>query len=225
LLLCDGFESGEIDDGIWKVVTGAAADVVEISSGDAARGDYSVHISTQNGYGFLENRSAFPVANNDYFGRMFIKVAQYSTVDWAHWTIAEAAGTGDGSLIRVGGQYVTDSSVNRWGVGSDGGPTGDWTTHDGDPAGAVEEPAVAQWVCVEWQHQGSENTTRFWVDGSEHPSLMTTATMHGGAGVDYVLPEFQSLWFGWYQYQDDDTLRFDVFIDELAIDDERIGCD
>src|SRR5207245_4737401 len=52
-----------------------------------------------------------------------------------HWTVAEAAGTGNGSLIRVGGQY--DGKSNRFGVGSDGGPTGDWTNLDQDPRNAV----------------------------------------------------------------------------------------
>ena len=225
LLLCDGFESGVIDPARWSVHTGGSTDLVEVTTSQAARGTHSVHISTKNGFGFLRNESAFPVPNNDYFGRMFVRVAEFSNVDWAHWTIAEAAGTGDGSLIRVGGQYHTGQMVNRWGVGSDGGPTGDWTIHDADPPGAVEEPPTNEWVCVEWEHKGSTNETSFFVDGEPHPSLHTTASDHGGSGGDYILPQMQSLWFGWYQYQDDDSLTFEVWIDELAIHTARIGCD
>lgn len=225
-LLCDGFESGAIDAAKWTVEK-SAGNVLEITTEQAARGAQSIHIRTEPNqkYAYLKNTSAFPVPNNDYYGRMFLRVARYSTVDWAHWTIAEAEGTGDGSLIRVGGQYKTDQAANRWGVGSDGGPTGDWTTHDSDPNGAPLEPPTNTWTCVEWAHLGSTDETRFYVDGVEHPSLATTSSSHhGGAQVPYVMPEFTSLWFGWYQYQVD-PVAFDVWIDEVALDDERIGCE
>lgn len=224
LLLCDDFEGASIDTALWSIETNNQ-NMVELSTEYAARGSQSVHIRTQNGYGYLKNTSAFPVPNNDYFGRMFLRVARYSTVDWAHWTVAEAAGTGDGSLIRVGGQYVTDQGKNRYGVGSDGGPTGDWTTHDTDPNGAPLEPKVGEWVCLEWEHKGSTNETHMYIDGTLHPSLSTTATNHGGtASAQYVLPSMTSLWFGFYQYQSDPE-PFDIWIDGLAIDDARIGCD
>jgi len=221
-LLCDGFEGDAIDTALWTVEK-SGANVVEIVSDQAARGSKSVHLYVQNQYAFIKNTSIFPVANNDYFGRMFLRVARFSTVDWAHWTVGEGAGNGDGSLIRVGGQYKTDAGVNRWGVGSDGGPTGDWTTHDTDPNGAPVEPPTNAWVCLEWEHKGSTNETHFYVDDVLHPSLSTTATDHGGNDVDYILPEMTSFWFGWYQYQADPT-AFDVWIDEVVLDDERIGC-
>lgn len=221
-LLCDGFEGDSIDSALWTVQK-SAQNTVELVSDQAARGNKSVHIMAQNGYGYLTNTSVFPVANNDYFGRMFLRVARFSTVDWAHWTVGEGAGNGDGSLIRVGGQYKTDAGANRWGVGSDGGPTGDWTIHDTDPNGAPAEPLTNAWVCLEWEHKGSTNETHFYVDGVLHPSLSTTATDHGGSSVDYVLPEMTSFWFGWYQYQQDPE-PFDVWIDEVALHGERIGC-
>lgn len=221
-LLCDGFEEGAIDTSLWTVEK-TGSNVVEIASDQAARGAQSVHIHVQNDFGYLKNTSVFPVANNDYFGRMFLRVARFSTVDWAHWTVGEGAGNGDGSKIRVGGQYRTDASVNRWGIGSDGGPTGDWTTHDTDPDGNPSEPATNSWVCLEWEHKGSTNETHFYVDDVLHPSLSTTATEHGGSSADYILPEMTSFWFGWWQYQADPE-PFDVWIDELVLDDERIGC-
>jgi hypothetical protein len=221
-LLCDGFEGEAIDSTLWTIGK-SSQNTVELVSDQAARGGKSVHILATNGYGYVKNTSVFPVANNDYFGRMFLRVARFSTVDWAHWTVGEGAGNGDGSLIRVGGQYKTDASVNRWGIGSDGGPTGDWTTHDTDPDGSPAEPPTNTWVCLEWEHKGSTNETHFYVDDVLHPSLSTTAADHGGSNVDYVLPEMTSFWFGWYQYQSDPE-PFDVWIDELVIDDERIGC-
>lgn len=218
-LLCDGFEGADIDASLWTVEKGS--NTAEIVSDQAARGAQSVHLHVDGNFAYLKNTSIFPVTNNDYFGRMFLRVARFSTVDWAHWTVGEAAGTGDGSKIRVGGQYKTDASANRWGIGSDGGPTGDWTTHDTDEG--PTEPPTSTWVCLEWEHKGSTNETHFYVDDVLHPSLSTTTTEHGGSSVDYVLPNVTSFWFGWWQYQADPE-PFDVWIDELVLDDERIGC-
>lgn len=223
-LVCDGFEMSSIDTATWTIGKNGN-NVVEISTEFAARGAQSVHIRAENGFGYLKNTSAFPVPNNSYFGRMFLRVKRFSTVSYAHWTVAEAAGTGDGSLIRVGGQYADHLGENRWGVGSDAGPTGDWTTHDTDPNGKPSEPPVDVWTCLEWEHRGSENVTRFFVDGVEHPSLATGAKEHGGtSNVDYVLPNMTSVWFGWWQYQSDPE-PFDVWIDEVAIGGQRIGCE
>ena len=222
LLLCDGFEGGAIDEALWEI-SASGSNTVEIVSDQSARGGQSVHIRTNDGFGRLRNVTAFPIAGNRYWGRMFVRVDRFSTSPWAHWTMAEAAGQGDGSLIRVGGQYNTNQMVNRWGVGSDGGPTGDWTTHDQDPDGNPIEPPEGEWVCLEWLHDGDTDDALFFVDAVEHPSLATSSDVHGGNDVAYDLPAFESVWFGWWQYQSDPQ-PFDVWIDEIAIDGERIGC-
>lgn len=222
-LLCDGFETDVVDPARWSVGKNGS-NVVEIATDLAARGDHSIHIHAENGFGYLKNTSAFPAPNNDYFGRMFLRVKRFSTVSYAHWTVVETAGTGDGSLIRLGGQFADHLDANRWGVGSDGGPTGDWTNHDTDPDGKPSEPKTETWVCLEWEYRGSESVTRFFVDGIEHPSLATSATEHGGESAEYHLPSATSVWFGWWQYQSDPE-PFDVWIDEVALDEQRIGCE
>gem|GEM_PF-7034334 len=121
--------------------------MVELVSDQAARGKKSLHLRAQNNMAYVSTRKPFPIAGNTYWARMFVRVARFSTVSYAHWTMAEAAGKGDGSLIRVGGQYASNVSQNRWGVGSDSGPTGDWTRHDADPAGKPVQPAINAWVC------------------------------------------------------------------------------
>ena len=219
VLLCDGFEDGEIDESVWEIVASGGGSV-ELVTDESARGGQSVHIRANNGRGFLRNSSVFPVNGDRYWGRMFIRVDRFSTEAWAHWTIAEASGEGDGSLIRVGGQYNTNQGENHWGVGSDGGPTGDWTTHDQDRS---SDPPEDTWICVEWLHDGATDEAQVFIDAVEHPSLATTSDTHGGNDVAYDLPGFTSVWFGWWQYQSDPT-AFDVWIDEIAIDTERMGC-
>jgi hypothetical protein len=217
--LCEDFEQTSLNTTRWRVQGPAPT----IDSTRAARGMRSAHFHTEdNGLSLIHATSIFPAANNTYWGRMFVYFDTMPTAPmWAHWTIAAAVGSGNEAEIRVGGQW--DGMENRFGVGTDHGPTGDWTNLDEDPGDPVP---VDTWVCVEWLHKGDTNETRFYWDGVEHPSLHTTATEHGGTqSEDYLMPEFESVFVGWWLYQAGTTPpEFDVWIDEVALDGERIGC-
>jgi hypothetical protein len=184
----------------------------------AARGQKSAHFTAQDD-GLSVLHYAFE-ARPSYYGRLFVYFEALPTAPrWAHWTIAAATGTGTEAEIRVGGQF--DGETNRFGVGTDHGETGDWTLL------SEEEDKVPEktWICVEWLHDASKNETRFWSNGVEHPSLHTTATQHGADEGSYELPEFTEVFVGWWHYQKESTpTRFDVWIDEVAFDGERIGC-
>ncbi len=218
--LCEDFESGSLDTATWEV--GGNAPVIETAK--SMRGTHSAHFHTdQNGLSFIKEKKTFPAVNNTFWGRMFFYVdALPVTPDYAHFTIIEAAGTGDSSAVREGGQY------RKFGVGTDGGPTGDWTNIDADPTkDSAKEIPEKQWMCVEWLYKGDTNETRFFWDGTEHPSLYTFPKVAHGANsnVDYNLPNFNSVWVGWWMYQQNPTPdHFDVWIDEIAIDQDRIGC-
>ena len=217
--LCEDFERTTLDTTRWSVQGPAPA----IETARAARGMRSAHFhTTDNGLSLIHATSIFPAMNDTYWGRMFVWFDAMPTAPmWAHWSIVGAEGSGNETEVRLGGQY--DGQKNRFGVGTDRGPTGDWTNLDEDPGDAVP---VDSWICVEWLHKGDTDETRFFWDGVEHPSLHTTATDHGGSqSQQFLLPEFESVWVGWWLYQAGTTPpAFDVWIDEVAFDGERIGC-
>ncbi|HWB75929.1 MAG TPA: hypothetical protein VG755_13265 [Nannocystaceae bacterium] len=224
LLLCDSFEDGALDTDVWQ-----PNGDVSIDSAKGARGSGSLHVhAEQNGWSAVHETVTFPAPNNTYFGRMFVWIdAVPIAPDWSHWTLVGAAGSGDSSEIRVGGQFNPFAGMNLFGIGTDGGPTGDWTNLDDDPPGAPMAVVVQDWVCIEWMHDGANDETRFWWDAVEHPSLATTPDVeHGGIpDAQYVMPEFESVWVGWWLYQGGPTPdHYDVWIDEVAIDAIRIGC-
>jgi hypothetical protein len=223
LLLCEDFEASAIDARRWQKGGNGTATV---DATRAARGARSLHVHADgNGFAYLRNTSLFPVAGNTLYARMLVWFDAMPTApQWAHWTIAEGAGTGDGSVVREGGQY--DGKTDRFGVGSDDGPTGDWTNLDEDPPNAVRAVPTGEWVCLEWMWNGGTNETRLWWDGVEHPSLATTSRAHGGSDVLFQLPQMTSVWVGWWLYQAAPTPdHYDVWIDEVAFDGARIGCD
>jgi hypothetical protein len=224
VMLCEDFESGTLDRSTWQV----SGDTPAIDGVQAARGSKALHVTkTGNGLSYIRETKTFPAPNNTYYGRVFVYFNQLPAdppLSYAHWTFIAASGTGVSGEIRVSGQL--QNKVNRFGVGTDNrttAGTGDWTSSDDDPAGQAAAVPTQQWACIEWMHKGDSNETRFWWDGVEHPSLYTSSSKHGGNTNPFVLPQFTNVWLGWQEYQTT-TQPFELWIDEIAIDKERIGC-
>lgn len=222
--LCEDFESGSLNRAVWSVSgTPPVIDGVE-----HARGTHALHI-TQNGNGLstIKETMTFPEPANTYFGRVFVYFKSLPTppgMTYAHWTIIAASGTGVPGEIRVSGQL--QNGFNLFGVGTDNrtdGGTGDWTNSDDDPKGSPGHVPLNEWICIEWMHAGATNQTQFWWDATPHPSLSTTSSIHGGNNVPFLLPQFTNVWLGWQEYQTS-TEPFELWMDEIAIDTQRIGC-
>jgi len=222
--LCDDFESGMLDKTTWTV----EGTTPVIDGLQHARGNRALHITQPgNGLSYIKETKTFPEANDTYWGRIFVffKSLPAPPLTYAHWTFIAASGTGVSGEIRVSGQF--QNGANFFGVGTDNrvddAGTGDWTSSDRDPPKAPVAVPLNQWICIEWLHKGDTNETRFFWDGVEHPSLYTSATMHGGNSNPFLLPHFTNVWIGWQEYQAT-TETFEMWIDEVAIDAARIGC-
>ena len=232
--LCEDFESGTLDTKLWSI----RGKTPVIDGGQKARGGKALHIHVKsdltmgNGYvasGISESKT-FPATSNRYYGRMFVYFQSLPVPQgmftFSHWTFAGGSGTGVTGEMRLSG--FLQNGKNRFGVGTDSGNdpmgTGDWTTLDDDPKGNAKAVPTGDWQCIEWMNDGEHNETRFWWDAVEHPSMHTTSTVHGGnAGVPYVLPQFTKAWVGFEVYQGGGE-DYEAWIDEVAIDKERIGC-
>jgi hypothetical protein len=223
--LCEDFESGTLDKSIWTV--SGTTPVVE--GGQHARGSKALHITKMgNGSSYIREKKTFPAPKNTYWGRIFVRFEQLPTspgMDYAHWTFAAASGTGVSGEIRLSGQL--SGGKNKFGVGTDNRSdpmgTGDWTTSDNDPVGMAKAVPTGEWLCIECKHDGEHNETHFYWDAVEHTSMATTETKHRGNTYPYILPTFYNLWGGWQEYQTS-TETFEMWVDEIAIDPERIGC-
>lgn len=218
-LFCEDFEDlaeGPAASGRW---TTEGSGTLTIDS-EHARGARAVHVHTdENGSAFL--RLAFTPPGDSYFGRMYLWVTAFpSAPDWAHYTLVEQTGEGAGRIRPVGGQYVPFEGGAFWGIGSDGGPTGDWTDW------RTSAPSEAgRWVCVEWEMDDAEAFIRLTLDGVPNDDLTVDRRHHGGADVDLVFPRFDSLRVGWQLYQGGPTpSQFDLWIDDLVLATERVGC-
>jgi hypothetical protein len=229
LLFCEDFESlprGAATGRGWGVDAQNGSLTVErdTAHGRDHRPGQVLHVHTEgNGHAFLQ-AGGLSAPGNSFYGRMRVRIdALPSAPDWAHFTLVEATGTGDGSVVRpIGGQYVptVGDGTDLWGVGSDGGPTGDWTNWQ------QTSPAEAgRWSCVEWRQDAADNKISVWIDGRPHPDLTVSTTDHGGNPVDFVLPHVDTVRIGWQLYQSGPTpSSYDLRLDDLALSTHRLGC-
>ncbi|MER5428424.1 hypothetical protein [Streptomyces sp. NPDC002588] len=173
-----------------------------------------------NGRAFLVLSGLAP-AGNSLWARLRLRVDAFPTApDWAHWTIAEASGSDAPTLVRpLGGQYVPTARANFWGVGSDLGPTGDWT------AWQTSAPATAgTWQCAEFHLDATDNRVTVYLNGAERPELTVSTTRHGGTPDDFVFPAFDRLKLGWQLYQADPTpSSYEMRMDDVALGSRRVG--
>ncbi|EKX62391.1 LamG domain-containing protein [Streptomyces ipomoeae] len=173
-----------------------------------------------NGRAFLVLSDLAP-AGNSFWARLRLRVGEFPIApDWAHWTIAEASGSDSPTLVRpLGGQYAPTDKGNFWGVGSDLGPTGDWTNW------RTSAPAVGgEWTCAEFHLDATDNRVTVYLNGVEQPDLTVSTKQHGGTADDFVFPTFDKLKLGWQLYQSGPTpSSYDVRMDDIAVSSHRVG--
>ncbi len=220
MLFCESFEQlpvGGASSLRWGIDTRNGTLTVERRGTGKA-----LHVRTlDNGRAFLR-ADDLDVPASGLYGRMRLRVNAFPTApDWAHFTLVEATGSGSAEIVRpVGGQYVPTLDRSLWGIGADGGPTGDWTAWT-ESAPTAEDT----WQCVEWRLDPVTNTVTTWFDGDDAGALTASQDQHGGNDVPFVLPDVDTVKIGWQLYQGGTTPgRFDLWIDDIALSTRRVGC-
>jgi hypothetical protein len=222
---CEGFEDFAVgpaqQNDAWRPEGNASIDATAVEGARALR--------LQPGGGQFARiaLASFSAPNNSLFGRMFLRVeALPSSPNFAHWVVVEATGTGSSERVRpLGGQFIdlADRAIrtNFWGIGADGGPTGDWTHWDN---GAPVEAQSATWQCIEWRMNGADSAIDVWIDEAFQPS-MSVSRDDNPRGVPFVFPTFNNMTIGWGVFQGGTTpAQFDVHIDDIVLSTERAGC-
>ncbi len=221
--VCENFEStavGATPTG-WTTrfngmrTVGAAED-------DKARGSRSLKIDVPANQGYTTawlERGQLGALGNAHYGRIFYKIKGPGPSEFVHFDLfagtgpfgghtnevrwastGTGVGTGQGNWSWI---YNVQPSGN--GAGGEFGSEGDRSAH----------PNVDQWTCLEWSFSAAPSEARFWNDGNE------VSYLHIDTERSEV-PVFQSLAVGFAKYQT--TGAFQVWVDEVAFDSQRIGC-
>jgi hypothetical protein len=208
-IFCEDFEGINVG-ALTGTVEGLRVDRAAEIFAEPGRGRV-LRVQAGTGYGnkggvFIDN---FAPPNNSFFGRAFIRVAQFPTAGGDHWVLVEATANDAGERVRpVGGQF------SRWAPGSDGASAGDWTDWEQSDAATTG----GAWECVEWQINGANggNDMLLWVNGLE------VQPVDRG---NFRLPTINTVWLGFVVFQNGQPPNYDVRFDDVVFSTERIGCD
>jgi hypothetical protein len=188
----------------------------------AHSGTKSVKVNGQGGFCnhvFFANTSAFPIAGAHLFGRFWIRLG--AALPSSHTTFVALTIPSDADKhLRMGGQ----NAVLMWNRESD-----DATLPAMSPAGVGQSLAlpVDTWTCIELELDGTNGNVTTWVDGAPVAGLAVDGTPTPDIDEQWLVkPDFTpnpaDIAFGWESYGGD---AMTLFIDDVAIGTERIGCD
>ena len=201
---CDGFEADAVDPAVWTIDGMAPA----IDPAFAARGTHSLHLLIQPTSSVHRSRisetKTFPAPQNSLYGRVFVYVA--NATPSFHMGIVWGAQEKGTEAVYAIGTGRSNLLVNYK------DPTIDNGVNDGKTF------PVNRWVCLEWQFDGVSNVVNIWLDGVADPG----ATLTG-----YTAPRFDHLFLGMALYNGTTTLTspYEMWLDELALDDQRVTCE
>jgi len=213
LLLCEDFESGEIDSTVWTRQTEAGG-TLAVETGRVHDGTHALHLTlpaVDSGTALLVTRAPFPVPGNHFFGRALV------------WMSAPLPDTHDrvlGALgILRGGTADYHLDMNRGEMNSRYRHPS-ITTHGGIRQDGYF-PATERWLCIEWEYDGSRNAMQYWFDGTLEPTMVVDGT----ESPLWEAPVFERFEIGLSHYlAPTNAARYDVYIDSVVLATARIGC-
>jgi hypothetical protein len=220
---CEDFEryDGGIPKGPWSVSTNSGSIAMDPTKSHS--GSRSVHVTNAGANSYEQAYISmtgpfFPVP--DYWGRVWMYVTAVPS-QTTHWTNIQGegpvldAGNNSRASVRYGGQYSPTMMAN---YDTSNAATDCWQH-------SMFHMPAGRWACYEWRYQHSENHMELWVDGTNIGDNVDGGGM-GCIGNDlngkWILPVFDTLRLGWEHYQTSDPI--DLWVDDVALDTQRIGC-
>jgi len=165
-------------------------------------------------------RSNLGELSEAHYGRIFMLIEGPGASQFVHFDAFEGTGPWEGERNAV-----------RWastGIGVGTAQTNWSWIYNVQPSERNEfgregdrsaHPRVDDWMCLEWRFDSVNQEARFWSDGVPVEYL----TLQASAGHRTEIPAFSGLSVGFQKFQQTDG--FVVWIDEVAFELERVGCE
>jgi hypothetical protein len=218
----EGFEDTELGSlpRFWTP-RGFGQRTLGVTDVQAARGGRSLQIevpASESPAGALLAHGNLGDLAGAHFGRVFLRIQGPGVSQFVHFDAFEGTGPWENRTNAVrwastGTGVGTDRNNWSWiynvqrSQGGEFGTEGERSAH----------PRVDEWMCLEWRLDGNLQESQFWLDGAEVQYLAQAAS------DEPEIPVFVALAVGFQKFQPTDA--FLVWVDEVAFDLERIGCD
>jgi hypothetical protein len=220
--VCESFETtdlGALPPGF--TLEGYGSRQVGVSADRAMRGARSLklEVSAQAAVTAWLTRGDLGALGAQHFGRAFFRIESPAPEEFVHFDLFEGTGpyqghtnavrfasTGTGvGTAQSNWSFIYNVQPSGDGAGAEFGTEGDRSAH----------ARVDDWMCLEWSFDSFDQVAQYYLDG---------------AAIEYLridteraeIPVFDSLAVGFGKYQN--TGAFLVYVDEVAFDGERIGC-
>jgi len=219
-IVCEDFEGaavGENPEGWGLRESGVfGGNGMGVTDEDAALGSQSFRLNSgESGAQWLNYMGDISMLADGHWGRMFVRMG--TPVPWPaggviHGDLVEARGNWRGSTHQVRWAAIENAQMqHNWGYNVQTSNAGEF----------IHETSYIYtwpdaWFCLEWHHDQATQQATLWIDDEE--VLAVTAA------DDPQMPTFDDISVGWANYQPASP-EFVVYLDEVVLDDARIGCE
>jgi len=208
--VADDFEGATLDVSRWSVLGAeghqAPQPATAFLDGSRAHGGHqSLHVHD----GFIQTRAPAPA----FYGRAFVWFdADPGTGHWMSWVGVGPGGAQD-TEVRYGGHYdILEANY----FGNDDEVISDPKGYCAPTCDHGVTIPVGRWACVEFYFGKDES--RFWLDGKEIDPLHVTSWRNQPPPWS---PAYDRVRLGFHDFQ---GAPVDVWYDDVALDEQRIGC-
>jgi hypothetical protein len=233
-LFADGFEkyaAGFLPGAPWKEEMYNSGAVIRVDDAHVFNGKQALHVLTpghaikRRGYVAIHLKGPLPQLQDEMFGRVMV------------WLDAAPEPAAQWTLLQGEGRSADDryNSIYRLGLREQGGTQlmANFETTPPVRTNCMQQSKralpVRRWACVEWHMAVATNEMRFWIDGREITHVKGRAAAADACQGDDLggewkaPPRFDSFYLGFERYGDT-TNDQNLWIDEVALGERRIGC-
>lgn len=217
-VFCDDFEGASLA-AAWVVNENSDSSVslaTDVVRGGTRAVHLTMHAPDTGGSGAsLTVSSAFPQLADHYFGRMYFRIDALPSagvhVDYLTGSGPLAGGSDANYSFGLSGSRL----MANYFVFSP------WQDHWKNSA---EEMPTNRWVCIEWEFDRLSDTLCQWLDGRPIEDQTVIGESPEVPGKAWRAPSFARQRIGYVYYQTSSTKNFNVWLDEVVLDESRIGC-
>lgn len=220
--MCEGFEG---TNSMTFALAGSATGVVDTTK--PYRGKMSAHMTTVTGAtssAMISEIATFAqtgtvATNNEMWGRVFVWINITGTPPISHtvfMTLEDPMNTTTSGQFHLAGGSRGVLSAQIQQPSDKYKPAMVQAQANAVPGSILYPFKPVAWQCWEW-HTTAQNTMDFYVNGAPYTLMSVTAA------DKWTLPIFKKLSVGFFQFSSTPAAEF--WVDELAVDTARIGCD
>jgi hypothetical protein len=223
---CESFETAAVgaapNPAVWR-----KSGSMTVVAGGAARGNNALEVKTPAtpSETFITATQPLPAGTRSFWGRLFFNIT-VRPADFFHFSLVEVKNNdARGPGLRYGGistgtcapkTFCYDTFMFQLKPQAYGADEGAVLTDD-----LKQVISDKAWHCMEWFFDADKREARLFYDGQERSKVH-----YSNGKPQYGFPDLLRLSIGWGHYQTGKAgVGWTVLLDEIAVHDQRVGCD